>query len=226
MLGVPSLSAATLQTRSLTQIQPTEYLAVPVLLNLRASLQLPLAPDFPDGPVAWVSCRDSQPVMQSLPSLKEGETACVIALYEQGAMEEAQGELQQGLPLTPAWLRAALRRGEWDDAIAVGPTLPPDAAQLAAQFMYAVASGRDDADHLTRTLPPEAIDVGERAARRFRAEVQVLALADDEDEATRASSGMSESRLGTLCDEYCQTAFTTSSDKPSGIAANILLKCF
>lgn len=170
------LSAATLLTRSSTEIVPSDYLAVPVLLNLRTSFVLPLAPDFVDGPLAWIPCGVSLPLPHALPPLPEGETACVIALYPQDAAEDAPGELQQGLPLTPAWLRAALLRSEWDDAIAVGPVLPLDAAQMAGQFMHAIAAGHEAAYELARTLSSEAVDVAERAARRFRAEVQVLAL--------------------------------------------------
>lgn len=102
--------------------------------------------------------------------------ACVIALYPQDAMKEARDELHEGLPLTPAWLRSALRRSEWDDAIAVGPTLSLSAAQAAGQYMYAIAAGHDDAPKLAGALSPDALDVAERAARRFRAEVQVLSL--------------------------------------------------
>lgn len=170
------MSATTLQTRPSTLVRPAEYLAVPVLLNLRSTFTLPLAPDFEDGPVAWIPCGVRAHVPHALPPLPEGETACVIALYAQGVAKEAHGELQQGLPLTPAWLRSALRRDEWDDAIAVGPVLPLDAVQVAAQFMYAIAAGHEDACKLATTLSPEDIDVAERAARRFRAEVQVLEL--------------------------------------------------
>lgn len=207
----------------MTQIPPTEYLAVPVLLNLRSSLQLPLAPDFLDGPVAWVPCGVSLPVAHSLPPLPEGETACVIALYERGSTEEAQGELQQGLPLTPAWLRAALRRGEWDDAIAVGPTLSLDTAQLAGQFMYAVASGHDDASQLARALPLEAVDVAERVARRFRAEVQVLALIGDE--VAETSVPTPESGTGAWSGRHCETVIPTPSGGAWTPAVNIFLKC-
>lgn len=102
--------------------------------------------------------------------------ACVIALYAQEAVKEVHGELPEGVPLTPAWLRTVLRRGEWDDAIAVGPLLSLGAAQAAGQFMFAIAAGHHDLRTPADTLSPEALDMAERAARRFRAEVQVLAL--------------------------------------------------
>lgn len=91
-------------------------------------------------------------------------------------MNEARVELQVGLPLTTAWLRAVLRRSEWEDAIAVGPVLPLSAAQAVGQYMYATAAGHDGAYMLASNLSPEVLDVAERAARRFRAEVQVLSL--------------------------------------------------
>lgn len=165
-----------LQTHTSAGTVQTEYLAVPVLLNLRTSLELPLAPAFEDGPAAWIPCGARVTLPHSLPPLPEGEMACVIALFTQDKMKEARGELQEGLPLTPAWLRSVLRRSEWDDAIAVGPALSLNSAQAAGQYMYAVAAGHGDARTLAGNMSPEVLDVAERAARRFRAEVQVLLL--------------------------------------------------
>lgn len=170
------MPVAELQTRASARATETDYLAVPVLLSLRTSLVLPVAPVFEDGPAAWIPCGANVTLPHSLPPLPEGEMACVIALYAQDAMYEARGQLNEGLPLTPAWLRSVLRRSDWDDAIGVGPALSLSAAQAAGQYMYAIAAGHDDAHTLAIPLSPEALDVAERSARRFRGEVQVLSL--------------------------------------------------
>lgn len=173
---MPTLPAVAFQPCTTAEASQTDILAVPVLLSLSSLLTLPLAPVFEDGPVAWIPCGANVTTLHSLPPLPVGKMACVIALYGQDAVKEARGELQEGLLLTPAWLRSVLRRSEWEDAMAVGPVLLPSAAQAAGQYMYAIAAGHDDVCSLAGTLSSEALDVAERAARRFRAEVQVLSL--------------------------------------------------
>lgn len=174
--GEPTLHDAELLPCTSSRELQTGYLAVPVLLSLRASLELPLAPAVEDGPTAWIPCEVRLNFPHAQPPRQEGEIVCVIALYARNAMKGTPGELQEGLPLTPAWLRAVLRRNEWDDAIAVGPALSFTAAQTAAQYMYAIAKEHDEVQTLAGSLSPEALDIAERTARRFRAEVQVLSL--------------------------------------------------
>lgn len=177
MLGVSSLLAVKLQPRTTVEASQVDILAVPVLLNLRSSLTLPLAPLFEDGPAAWITCGANVTALHPLLPLPTGKVVCVIELYEQDAVQKSGGGIEEGVPLTPAWLPYVLRRSEWDDAIAVGPVLSVSAAQSSGLYMHAVAVGNDDdARTLAGNLLPAAPDAAERAARRFRAEVQVSLL--------------------------------------------------